>query len=844
MPTVCRMRLRPLVALMATVAVVAVAVAVLAGLAVGAVADEERPEQSEVRNQETGEVVPIDQINPSSLGLGLVGLFTDARETISTESDFSAAVALEPDDEGQLRVAEVCDPFAGQVCDGLAVPEDGKVVAAEQAGDPDQREDLVDGFAEGHPVEVVLAESSEASREYDFIDPTPEENEAGAPFPGVRGPDQLIIYTPEFGDTTGTNEFGEELVVDGDDRVVEVGGFDSPIPDDGFVVSGQGGQGEWLVANAVEGSLVEVDEDTGEVTLIVDVEAYLSAAEADVDRAREAVDERGDVLDIDPDARDHLATAEQRLANAEQAAEDSDIEQAVFTTFAASAAADQAWIATRTSREAEGRAIWVRPDDDWTTREDVEEQVEGIAEAGLDTMFLETFFQGWTIYDSDVVDEAGIEETQRPAFADADVDALELWTDVADEYDVEVHAWVHTFFVGNPLVQGDNPGPVLDANPDWGAIPRELAGDEPGDDPRDPADVDDLNTRFDAPAEQNYRFIDPANEDARAFLLDLFEEMVVDYDLDGLHLDYIRYPISEPVDSELSYGTSRETFDEDTGVDPLDLEPDDEAFADWQRFREQQVTSFVAETQQRLEESVEDELDKRVPLSAAVFPDLEGDAQPQKFQRWDEWSEQGLVDVLAGMSFGTSPEANVADTQEIRERTEGDDTLIYLGNYAPFNATDPVQMLQQNDAIREAGGHGIAYFSHLQISDAQLDALGDGSFRDETLPPHADPQKAAVAGIERVADRIDEVHARGLPGRSERALVNELDAALRALERADRGPAPAAEQQLDQAEQQLDQAEQRLENAQRQVEQRAEPVLADELGPELRHLREVLAAAR
>lgn len=80
-----------------------------------------------------------------------------------------------------------------------------------------------------------------------------------------RGSNQLIVYTPEYGKRTRTNPWGAEAIVK-NDRVTEIRqGFltemqDSPIPENGYVVSGHGGAKEWINSNLEKGMKVELVE--------------------------------------------------------------------------------------------------------------------------------------------------------------------------------------------------------------------------------------------------------------------------------------------------------------------------------------------------------------------------------------------------------------------------------------------------------------------------------------------------------------------------------------------------------------------------------------------------------
>ncbi|ASK62324.1 beta-N-acetylhexosaminidase [Virgibacillus phasianinus] len=84
-----------------------------------------------------------------------------------------------------------------------------------------------------------------------------------------RGAGELIQYTPEFGDTTGTNIWGYEItVVDG--KVVAMGGNNSPIPDNGYVLSIH--VSNWLKSNAIIGAKSSVEN--GKVTLTIPEGVY------------------------------------------------------------------------------------------------------------------------------------------------------------------------------------------------------------------------------------------------------------------------------------------------------------------------------------------------------------------------------------------------------------------------------------------------------------------------------------------------------------------------------------------------------------------------------------------
>jgi hyaluronoglucosaminidase len=103
----------------------------------------------------------------------------------------------------------------------------------------------------------------------------PENRQALRKLDGInkaRGAAELIQYTPEFGQRTGTNIWGYEItVVDG--RVISVGGNNSVIPENGYVLSvHSGGDGKWLENNSLVGARVEIKDQV--VTIYIDKGEY------------------------------------------------------------------------------------------------------------------------------------------------------------------------------------------------------------------------------------------------------------------------------------------------------------------------------------------------------------------------------------------------------------------------------------------------------------------------------------------------------------------------------------------------------------------------------------------
>ncbi|MBV9388376.1 MAG: family 10 glycosylhydrolase [Chroococcidiopsidaceae cyanobacterium CP_BM_ER_R8_30] len=249
-----------------------------------------------------------------------------------------------------------------------------------------------------------------------------------------------------------------------------------------------------------------------------------------------------------------------------------------------------------------------------------------LAAAGINTVFFETINAGYPIYPSRVAPQL------NPLVHGWD--PLAVAVKLAHERGMELHAWVWTFAVGNQrhnLLVGlpaDYPGPVLAAHPDW-------------------ASYDNHGSLF--PPGQGKPFLDPANPAARQYLMQMLEEIVSRYQVDGLQLDYIRYPFQDPsADRSYGYGiAARQMFQQMTGVDPIQISPSDrDLWQKWTDFRTQQIDSFVARVSHQLRQQR-----PNLILSVAVYPFSEHDRINKLQQHWEVWARRGDVNLVVPMTY-------------------------------------------------------------------------------------------------------------------------------------------------------------------------------------------------
>ncbi|MBW4636842.1 MAG: family 10 glycosylhydrolase [Gloeocapsa sp. UFS-A4-WI-NPMV-4B04] len=345
-----------------------------------------------------------------------------------------------------------------------------------------------------------------------------------------------------------------------------------------------------------------------------------------------------------------------------------------------------------------------------------------LAAAGINTVFFETVNAGYPIYPSQVAPQ------QNPLVRGWD--PLAAGVKLAHERGIELHAWVWAFAVGNQRhntlvnLPTNYPGPVITAHPDW-------------------ASYDNRGSLF--PPGQGKPFLDPANPEARRYLLQLFDEIVSRYQVDGLQLDYIRYPFQDPgAGRTYGYGmAARQQFQQLTGADPTQIRPSARVlWQKWTQFRTGQIDSFVAIASERLRQKR-----PNLIMSVAVFPLSEHERIHKLQQHWEVWANRGDVNLIVPMTYATDTYRFQLLTQPWLTSTKLGSALILPGirllNLPVSVAVDQIQL------ARDLPVSGYSLFAVENLSN-ELQSLfqrtqGSTTSRPQGPIPYRQPFETAAA---------------------------------------------------------------------------------------------------
>lgn len=364
-------------------------------------------------------------------------------------------------------------------------------------------------------------------------------------------------------------------------------------------------------------------------------------------------------------------------------------------------------------RPVEARSVWLDRGTIVSTRgaKGMAQLFDKLKTANINVVYFETNNAGFTMFPSKV-------GTQNPETLGWD--PLGCAISEAKKRNMEFHAWFWTFTVGNakhnPIVgkEADYPGPVLSSHDFAWALASQTGA-------------------FVPPRQFEY-WLDPSNPDCRAYIKSLVFEVVNRYPVDGIQLDYIRYPFNNK-GSEMGFNwLGRQKFERETGLSLDRLDEDTRTM--WIHWKANNVSSFVKEMSESLRAAK-----PGIRISAAVY------GMPKRMrmnaiqQEWEVWVANGWVDTLNPMTYvSTAKELNDA-AGFVREST-ADKALSYPG--LSIRQLDTAGLVEQLDTARVIGTLGTTMFAVAHLDDKKVNMLKVGPYRrPTTMTPQSDPIKAS-----------------------------------------------------------------------------------------------------
>ncbi len=247
---------------------------------------------------------------------------------------------------------------------------------------------------------------------------------------------------------------------------------------------------------------------------------------------------------------------------------------------------------------------------------------------------------------------------------------------------IKIHAWINALRVWRAETPPSDPTHVVIRHPEW------------------------LNkTKGGALRSEEGQYLDPGIPEVREYVASVAADIARRYAVDGIHLDYIRYPGPDWGYSELAL----ERYRAETGAKGTPSSSDTK----WMIWRRDQVTKLVLLIRKRVKAVRPSAMLTAATISWMDCPrDFRSSTPYRKvLQDWKRWMAEGLLDANVPMNYRT--ETNASSARQFREWLAGytkwgSGRPVYVGIAAHINS--PASVVKEIAAVEQARMAGWVIF--------------------------------------------------------------------------------------------------------------------------------------
>jgi len=332
-----------------------------------------------------------------------------------------------------------------------------------------------------------------------------------------------------------------------------------------------------------------------------------------------------------------------------------------------------------------------------TSPEKIDSMLSLVRRCGITDLFVQVRGRGDAFYNSKY-------EPKARAIADSTFDPLRYLLNHTQGDSLRIHAWVNVFYIWSADKLPKDENHLVNLQTDWLACPlnqRNFLSDYP-------------HSMRRVGAEGLY--LSPMVPRAQQYLVNLCTDLLKSYPVDGLHLDYIRYPNQ---DFDVHPYVIRQ-FRHRYIIDPIQFLKDGDAFVRnytlagyesyfqlWRKYLMDGLSGFVEKMAITVRRQFPD-----VIFTAAVKPDI-FTAHWKYYQDWDRWLREGWLDYAIPMNYAVDSETFRKRLNQYVDKVSLDKCLvgISLYNQPPEDAIAKINLLF---TLRNAG---FVLFSYDQLRE-------------------------------------------------------------------------------------------------------------------------------
>jgi len=353
------------------------------------------------------------------------------------------------------------------------------------------------------------------------------------------------------------------------------------------------------------------------------------------------------------------------------------------------------------------RYLWVIRDV-LKSKRSIDDMVSFAIEKNINHLFVQVRGRGDSFYESQFTSRSQI-------LSEGEFDPLAYLLDTANGKGINIHAWVNVYFLWSSKSLPKDERHILHMQQQWLDTTEEW-----------PVDVGKQLEMVAVNNNSEGLFLSPNHPDVNEYLIKVFRELMTNYDIDGLHLDYIRYQDAEYGRNPYAIAQFKSESGNDPG--PWFLEMERSTIASprlianmkrWNNFKRKAVTSLVKDTR-----ALVDKVRPDCIISAAVKPNLYV-ARERYFQEWNVWLAAGYLDWVVPMNYSSKKREFVRNIDVINDNfpkkyREKIIMGIALYNQTPSEASEKIKFSRLRQFPR------ISIFSYnIMIKDHRYSGVFD-----------------------------------------------------------------------------------------------------------------------
>lgn len=521
----------------------------------------------------------------------------------------------------------------------------------------------------------------------------------------TRLENELILYDKDY----ERNSYGYEILVN-NKGIVTKKAVNVDFKKDQFILSGHGKMANFLIQNVFIGSFIEIDFENKKV-LIEDnpfkrnkylVKDYLNKITKKLLKCEK------ELLDVD------FIKAKKEIENIKKIVNtinETNHQQLVLKSLNSY---EKAYQYLTVSNLIEARGVWHRPKE--KSLKEIEILLDTLLDLNINELYVETLWNGFSIYPSKYFPYHPTLDNEYGIYGK---DYLKALLSEASKRHINIHAWCENFFVG--IISGLH-SHLWEDNPSWQIVNYNNSPYQTG--------------KY-GNEEEGFLFFNPANKEVQDLIINFYKELLENYQIRGVQLDYIRYPAGN-IDYNFSSGYNLETvseFQKKEGItsDIRKFVLEENNYNKWNGFRSNIITKFVKRVYDEVMINHSDVL-----LSIAVGPNANY-AKKNLMQDWESWVKDGYIDIICPMAYVRSEE-QIKEIVNKMNDISLKKTFNYTGIAPTFDKLDDMYNVYFIDESRKNNALGNVIFAYHSLEKKKLarDVLKRSTHRKRSFIPHDD----------------------------------------------------------------------------------------------------------